>query len=181
MNHIGTKKIETEKLTLRRYTIEDAYDYACVDSESGDVVWEAPFSEEQASELARVVDKYTSDDYYYWAIVEKATDRVIGGMLTVCSDEKMLSCEIAYAINPKYRNKGYASGALKRILEFLLIEVAYNRVQGGHLADNPASGKVMANAGMKYEGTLRQDNRNHEGKLTDSVIYGLLREDFLHE
>ena len=180
MKHMGTIPLETKRLALRQYKISEAYDYACVDSDYGDVIWEAPFSEEQISELQKVIDQYKKDDYYYWTIVEKVTKKIIGGILTVGANEKMLSCEIGYTINPKFRNNGYASEALKRVLEFLLIEVEYNRVQAGHLADNPASGRVMEKAGMKYEGTLRQDNRNHEGKLTDSKIYGILKEDLLH-
>jgi [ribosomal protein S5]-alanine N-acetyltransferase len=180
MKHVGTIPLETERLLLRQYTIAEAYDYACVDSENGEVIWEAPFSKEQIVQLQKVIDQYKKDDYYYWAIIEKSTDKIIGGILTVCANEKMLSCEMGYAINPKFRNIGYASEALKRVLEFLLIEVEYNRVQAGHLADNPASGKVMEKAGMKYEGTLRQDNRNHEGILTDSKVYGILREDLIH-
>lgn len=179
MKHIGTVTLATDRLVLRQYAIGDAYEYACVDSERGEVVWEAPFSEEQTSELQGVIDRYKHEDFYWWAITEKASGKIIGGILTVCADESMLSCEIAYVINAKYRNSGYASEALKRVLAFLLTEVGYNRVQAGHLADNPASGRVMEKAGMKYEGTLRQDNRNHEGKLTDTKIYGLLREDML--
>jgi [ribosomal protein S5]-alanine N-acetyltransferase len=180
MKHAGTVPLETERLMLRRYTVNDAYEYACVDSKNGDVIWEAPFSKEQTSELKKVVDRSENVDFYYWAIVKKATGKIIGGILTVAANEKMLSCEMGYSINPKFRNNGYASEALKRVLEFLLTEVGYNRVQAGHLADNPASGRVMEKAGMKCEGTLRQDNRNHEGNLTDSKIYGILREDLLH-
>lgn len=180
MKHAGTVTLETERLILRQYTINDAYEYACVDSQSGDVIWEAPLSEERTSELKNVIERYKNVDFYYWAIVEKVTSKIIGGILTVGANEKMLSCEMAYAINAKFRGNGNASEALKRVLEFLLIEVEYNRIQAGHLADNPASGKVMEKAGMKYEGTRRQDNRNNEGILTDSKVYGILREDLLH-
>jgi hypothetical protein len=31
MTHKGTKHLETEKLILRRYALNDAYEYACVD------------------------------------------------------------------------------------------------------------------------------------------------------
>ncbi len=177
MNHIGTKTLETQRLILRRYTLDDARAYACVDSPAGNVVWEPPFSQEQTAEVKGVINRYKNPGYYRWAIALKDSGAVVGGILIVKSDEKMLSCEIAYVINPKYRNRGYASEALRRVLVFLLTEVEYNRVQAGHLADNPASGRVMQKAGMKYEGTLRQDNRNREGVLTDSMIYGLLRED----
>lgn len=179
MKHVGTALLETERLVLRKYAIGDAYEFACVDSQSGDVVWETPFSEEQTSRLQKVIDRYKKTDFYWWAIVEKATMKIVGGILTVNANENMQSCEIAYAINAKFRNNGYASEALKQVLTFLLIDVEYNRIQAGHLADNPASGRVMEKAGMKYEGVLRQDNRNSEGILTDSRIYSMLREDLL--
>ncbi len=179
MNHLGTVTLETQRLILRRYAVEDARGYACVDSETGDVLWEPPFSDEKISQVRGVVDRYKSPDYYRWAVTLKDGGAIVGGILTVRSDEKMLACEIAYATNPKHRNRGYASEALRRVLSFLLMDVGYNRVQGGHLADNPASGRVMQKAGMKYEGTLRQDNRNSAGVLMDSKIYGLLREEII--
>jgi len=179
IKHVGTSQLETERLRLRRYTANDAYAYACVDAEHGEVAWEEPFITEQTSDLGQVISQYNQPDFYWWAIVEKASDSIVGGILTINANEHMQSCEIAYVINAKFRNNGYASEALKRVLAFLLIDVAYNRVQAGHLADNPASGRVMEKAGMKYEGTLRQDNRNSKGILTDSCIYGLLREDLL--
>ena len=68
--------------------------------------------------------------------------------------------------------------ALKSILEFLLTEVNYNRVEGGHFSDNPASGRVMEKSGMKYEGTLRQSNINWKtGKFIDSKLYGIIKND----
>jgi ribosomal-protein-alanine N-acetyltransferase len=38
----------------------------------------------------------------------------------------------------------------------LINDVGYDRVEGGHFIDNPASGKVMEKAGMKYEMTKKE-------------------------
>lgn len=103
---------------MRKYTVSDAYEYACVDSENGEVVWGTQFAEQQISELNDIIKKYKNLDFYWWAIAESTNNKVIGGILTVNANEKMLSCEIAYVINAKFRNKGYASEALKRIFDF---------------------------------------------------------------
>ena len=52
---------------------------------------------------------------------------------------------------PAFRNRGYMTEALRRVLAFLLLEVRFNRVQGGCLKDNPASGRVMQGVGMLHE------------------------------
>jgi len=166
MKHLGTKTLETERLLLRKSDINDVDEY---DDDS----------EGQRNYIKQVIKKYDKPNFYYWTIIEKTNNKAVGYICTVGDNEDVLSFEIAYETKEKYRSNGYASEALKRVLEFLLIEVEYNRVQGGHLADNPASGKVMEKAGMKYEGTRRKDIRNSEGVLVNSKLYGILREDLL--
>ena len=166
MKHLGTKTLETERLLLRKSNINDVDEYD--DDPSG-----------QKNYIEQVMKKYDKPDFYYWTFVEKMGNKAVGYICTVNDDEKTLSCEMAYETKAEYRNNGYASEALKRVLEFLLVEVEYNRISAGHLADNPASGRVMRKAGMKHEGTRRQDIRNSEGILTDSELYGILREDLL--
>ena len=166
MKHLGTKTLETERLLLRKSTAADADAYD--DDPKG-----------QKNYIEQVTAKYDKPDFYYWTIAEKTGDKAVGYICTVGGNEEILSCEIAYETKAKYRSNGYASEALKRVLKFLLIEVEYNRISAGHLADNPASGKVMKKAGMKYEGTRRQDIRNSDGILVDSKLYGILREDLL--
>ena len=51
-----------------------------------------------------------------------------------------------------------------------------NRIEAQHELDNPASGRVMAHVGMRYEGTLRQRLRN-KGRYVDVALYAILRED----
>lgn len=176
MNHPGTIPLRTDRLLLRPLEMTDARAYAAVWAEAP-VVWEPPFSDEQTVGLRKRIARLDHPYVYDWGIVLQAVGTLIGEIFTVRHDENTLSCEIAYGIAREHRDHGYASEALARVLPFLLLEAGYNRVQAGHLADNPASGRVMEKAGMKYEGTLRQDNRNRAGVLTDSRIYSMIRGD----
>ena len=54
----------------------------------------------------------------------------------------------------------------------------FNRIEAYHAIANPASGKVMQKAGMKYEGTMRKKYRSHVG-FEDSNLYAILREDII--
>ena len=53
------------------------------------------------------------------------------------------------------------------------------RIEAYHAVNNPASGKVMKNAGMKYEGRMRKKYRSHIG-FEDSDLYAILREDIVN-
>jgi ribosomal-protein-alanine N-acetyltransferase len=164
MTHKGTITLETERLILRIITDNDIPSYSP--------------SEGQKAHLTEMMKEYDKMDFYYWIIVKKASKEAVGLMRTINNNDEMLSCEMAYETRENFRNKGYATEALKRILEFLFIEVGYNRIFAGHLADNPASGRVMEKAGMRFEGIFRQDNRNSEKVLTDSKKYAILAEDY---
>ena len=68
------------------------------------------------------------------------------------------------------------SEALKAVMDFLFDEVGVHRIESRHDPNNPNSGAVMRKCGMKYEGTLRQSDRNNQG-ICDASWYGLLREE----
>ena len=51
-----------------------------------------------------------------------------------------------------------------------------NRIEAQHEVDNPASGRVMAHAGMRREGLLRQRIYN-KGRYVDVELYAILRTD----
>lgn len=177
MKHKGTIKLETRRLILRKLKVDDAEDYAYIWSESSAIEWKPPFSDSATKSLLKRIKSFDKPEGYCWAIVEKNNGKVIGEIFTVNNCNKTRSCEIVYGMAKAYRNKGYMTETLHCSLLFLLQEVGYNRVQGGHLADNPASGRVMGKAGMVYEGTLRQDNVNKNGELTDSIIYSMIKRD----
>ena len=86
--------------------------------------------------------------------------------------------EAAYCLSRQYWGRGIVTEALRAVLNFGLLEVGFNRIEAYHAVNNIGSGKVMQNAGMKYEGRMRKKYRSHMG-FEDSDLYAILKEDLL--
>lgn len=66
------------------------------------------------------------------------------------SDDPLGEVDFAYIVRPAFRNKGYASEALRAMLDYCFAE-GIERVWGGCHLDNAASARVMEKAGMVYD------------------------------
>ena len=180
MKHIGTLDIETKQLLLRKQKIEDAADIFCIYGDSSIVPDPHENTEQTKNELKTWIKFYDKMDSYAWGIELKAIKKIIGVIFTAHNDEQNKSCTISYKISRNHWNNGYATEALYHVIRFLLFDVGYNRVDAGHFIDNPASGRVMEKAGMKYEGTLRQSHFNWKtGAFIDTKVYGIIKEDMI--
>ena len=67
---------------------------------------------------------------------------------------------------------------VKAIISFLFTEVGLNRIEARHDVDNPASGRVMEKAGMKFEGILRQNCLRKDGSFGDLKVFSILKSDW---
>lgn len=180
LNHVGTQNIETERLLLRKFKIEDAkqmFDNWAKDPENVKYLsWKA---HESIADTYRVlnnwIDEYQCDNSYRWCITLKDTNEVIGSIDVIEMKEIRSTCEIGYVVSKKYWNRGIMTEALRAIIKYLFDKVNFNRIQLRHMVDNPASGKVMMKCGMKYEGTLRQYDLKNTGELCDAAIYSILK------
>ena len=80
-----------------------------------------------------------------------------------------------YWYGSKYWNKSYASEVLRRVIEYLLTEQDFYLVEANHRSSNPASGRVMEKAGMKYDGILRERRINSDGTRADTIYYSITK------
>ena len=185
MNHLGTIELATERLTLRRFELEDAenmyYNWANDPEVTRYLTWQPHASVEVTEEIIKEwIAGYENKDYYQWAIELNEIEQPIGSIAAVRVDEKTQSIEIGYCIGKEFWNKGYTSEALTELVRFFIGEVGAGRVCAKHDANNPNSGKVMAAAGMEYEGTLRRAGYNNQG-ICDEVYYAKIRSAALDE
>jgi len=179
MRHCGTKQIETERLILRRFVIDDAQDIFNNWASDTDVTkfltWPAhPAVEVTKAIIADWVERYSKDDFYQWAIVPKELSEPIGSIAAVEIKEEINAAHIGYCIGKKWWHQGYTSEALKAVIDYFFDEVGADRVDARHDTNNPHSGMVMKKCGMQYEGTLRNGDRNNTG-ICDASYYGILR------
>ena len=190
--HRGTVVLETPRLILRPFTLEDAsamYQNWAWDPEvTRYLTWEPhPDEAESARILSEWVPQYDNKAYYNWAITLKETDFAagrevpagapIGGIGAVKVDDSVNSVHIGYCIGRPWWHRGIMSEALGRLMEFFFVEVGVNRVDSRHDPDNPHSGEVMQKCGMAREGYLREADRSTRG-VCDTVYYGLLAADY---
>ena len=181
MEHKGTQQLETERLILRRFTLEDVNamykNWASDDEVTKFMTWPAhPNTEVTGYVLGDWVSHYTDDDFYQWAIVPKDVGEPVGSISAVKVFDAVSAVEIGYCIGRKWWHQGITSEALKALIDFFFDEVGANRVQAVHDPRNPHSGGVMRKCGMKHEGTLRSLDRNNQG-ICDAEYYGILKSD----
>lgn len=180
MKNCGTQRIETDRLILRRYKIEDAdamYKNWASDSEVTKFLTWQPHSSVDVSRsiIEDWLKKYSDEKYYQWAIVLKDNgNEPIGDISVVHMNEDISMVHIGYCLGRAWWRRGIMSEALKAVTNFMFDTVEVNRVESRHDPRNPNSGKVMQKCGMKYEGTLRSADRNNQG-ICDACYYALLR------
>ena len=79
--------------------------------------------------------------------------------------------EIGYFINPIYWNKGYATEALKAMIDYLF-NIGFKRIIAGYFEENIASSRVMAKSGMKpidFTDNILYRNKNHKCRYYEIV------------
>ena len=182
MKKIGIQSIETKHLLLRPFVESDyqvMYDnWASRPDNLLHVTWDAHESPEVTQQsIARWVENYQNMDFYKWAIcLNEKPEQVIGDISVVDRDEAVNACEVGYILSKDYWGQGLMTEALKAVLIYLLQDAGFNRVTAKFVTANPASGRVMAKAGMSYEGTFRQA-AFHKGEVKDFSAYGILKSD----
>lgn len=182
MKHCGTQKLESERLILRRFVIDDAAamyrNWASDDEVTKYLMWPTHTSVDVSrAVLTDWANSYSDEKYYQWAVVLKENgDEPIGSISAVHMNEDISMVHIGYCIGKAWWHKGITSEALKTVMEFFFDEVEVNRIESRHDPGNPNSGKVMEKCGMKYEGTMRSADRNNQG-ICDACYYAMLRSD----
>ena len=180
MEQKGTKTLETQRLILRRFKVEDApamfQNWASDDEVTKYLTWPAHKNVQETENTLKIwCENYNQPDYYQWAIVLKdGTDEPIGSIgVNNRIDDKIRMAHIGYCIGTKWWHQGITSEALQVIVDFLFDEVGVNRVESRHDPRNPYSGAVMRKCGLRYEGTLRQSDWNNQG-ICDAAYYAIL-------
>ena len=153
MNRLGTINLETKRLILRKFKIEDAEDM-----------------------YNNWIENYNSN-CYRWAIILKENNQAIGSIKAAKIDEDIEMANIGYYISRKYWNKGITSEAFERIIKFFFEEVKLNRIESCHNEKNIYSGKVMIKCGLKKEGVLREALKDNSG-IANCLMYSILRTEY---
>ncbi len=183
MKHCGTQRLETERLILRRFVIEDAdamyKNWASDDEVTKYLTWPThPNIDVSKFVMDDWVNSYSDEKNYHWAIVLKENgDEPIGSIGAVHMNEEISMVHIGYCIGRTWWHQGITYEAMKAVMDFFYKEVRVNRIESQYDPRNANSGKVMEKCGMKCEGIMRSSNRNNQG-ICDACYYALLKSEW---
>lgn len=178
LKYKGTQTIKTERLVLRRFTIDDSKDVFekwAGSSENSRFVMRNPHEnvEETKRMLLKYVGSYNKPSFYMWGIVFE--NELIGYICGNEINEEIKSICIGYCITKSCWNKGITTEAAMAVIHYFF-SLGFNRVFSYHNPLNPASGRVMQKCGMKFEGRIRGGSLL-AGKICDCLQYSILRSD----
>ena len=180
MEHKGTTTIETPRLILRRFTVDDAEamyrNWASDEAVTRFLTWPV---HADAGVSRAILEEWVAasgePSYYQWAIELTGLGEVIGAVSVVRQDADTSCAELGWCIGRRWWNRGLMTEAAGAVRDYLFREVGFSRIEAKHDADNPASGRVMCKIGLLYEGTSPKSGVNNRG-VVDLVRYGLTRE-----
>ena len=179
-SHLPT--LTTPRLVLRPVRMSDAqdlYEYSRDPQVAQHVLWDAHRSIHQTRAYIRyLLRQYRNAAPGTFAIALRDSGKVIGTIGFMWVQHENRSAEVGYSLSRAYWNRGYMSEALRAVLDFGFTQLNLNRIEAQHECDNPASGHVMKNAGMRHEGTLRERIYN-KGRYADVELYAIVRRDFV--
>ena len=175
MLNLGTERIETPRLLLRPFVLEDApavyRNWASDPDVTRYLTWPTHTSPEiSAMVVESWVNAYPQNDFYQWAIVPKEFKEPIGSISVVRQEGDTF--EIGYCIGKAWWRKGITSEALAAVRDFLFDRVGVRRIEAGHDVNNPGSGAVMKKCGLRFVGIIPQSGQNNQG-VCDMAQYAL--------
>ena len=174
--------LETERLVLRRVTLEDLEDiyfYGSNDDVSKYVTWDTHRTISDTKEYIEfVLRQYENKRLAPWGIEYKEKGKLIGTIDFVWWKPNHNIAEIGYVISQDYWGKGITTEAAKEIMKFGFERMDLIRIQARCLEENIGSQRVMEKIGMSYEGTMRK-GIFLKGKHQDLKLFSILKEEYL--
>ncbi len=164
--------IESERLIIRDWQESDAQELyvVCLDPELQRSGINSYHSVEECLKTIRLWKEQNEMK----AIISKDSNRLIGliglGDMNRYSQYK----ELEFAIASDYRNMGYATEALRRMLAFGFVELNLLVIAAWVRSFNEKSNRVLEKCVFTYEGRLRKHARDQ----SDTLCYSILKEEW---
>jgi ribosomal-protein-alanine N-acetyltransferase len=151
--------LTTERLTLRPFIADDAFDVERLAGmhEIADTTLNIPHPYPHGGAAEWILTHgpaWNEGSNATFAIVDNTTGRLVGAISLMIKPEHRRA-ELGYWIALKCWNRGYATEASRRLIDFGFEVLDLHRIEARHFLRNPASGRVMKKLGMQPEGVER--------------------------
>ncbi len=163
--------IETTHLILRNWHLNDATALyqICKDEE---LRRSGVGYVESVQEAENAIGFWAKEDRFK-AIIHRENGELIGFVCLGDMNRYKGYVELEYAIAADYRNRGYATEALRRMVDYGFSELDLEVIAAWVRSHNTGSTRVLEKCGFKLEGRLRKHARDR----SDTLCYSILREE----
>lgn len=171
-------QLETERLILREYTMDDFDDlYEILSDEETMKHYPAPFDRDKVKNWIRWNrDNYDTFGFGLWAVVLKENGKMIGDCgITMQTINGKIKPEIGYHINKKYQKRGYATEAAAKCKNYIFENTPFNIIYSYMKYTNVGSYSVALKNGMQLVEEF-EDNVNVITK-----VYAIVRKEWEKE
>ena len=132
------------------------------------------------SVVKEYLDCDRKDKFLQMTLTLKPYEGPIGRLVISNINERNDSLKIAriYIADPDLRNKGYGKEAMKKILEYVFINMHMERVTVTILPQNKIAEYFFDSIGFKDEGVMRSAGKKN-GRYYDLQLKSMIRSDYL--
>lgn len=134
-------------------------------------------TEKLVSEWLTAQDSLPRTSYIY-GIELMDSNQFIGLVALNLRESKFQAAEVWFKLNSSYWDKGYATEALNKILDFGFHELYLHRIEAGCSIENTGSIRVLEKARMTREGTKKKI-LPIRGEWVDAYSYAILNKEFI--
>lgn len=177
-------RIETERLLLRKFQIEDTencYRNWGKDDILGKYLPMYPVKDQ--TDMQKMIKEYIrayENDAYIWLIQNKETKEPIGYISVSIPYKELKIGEIAYLIGSKWWNKGYAFESVRAVILHMFQKENIYMIEAKYNETNTASGNLLRKLGLREDGRLRGRRIDRSsGERNALVVCSILKSEFV--
>lgn len=174
-------ELETKRLIIRPISENDREElfYYRSDKEANKYQGWIP---ESIKDVDVFIDKASQqldvpETWFQLVLVDKIEQRIIGDIGVHFLDKANRQVEIGCTLNKGFQNKGYATEAVERVLDFLFVDLKKHRVITSIDPDNKSSIRLVERIGFRKEAHFIE-SLYLNGKWVDDLVYAILEREW---
>lgn len=168
--------LETERLVLRRITLEDAQSYfelrSNVDAMKHICKPLQKSVEESITMIYKINEMIAFNDGIGWAICFKTDNKMIGSVSFHRIEKEHCRAEIGYMLHPKHWKQGIVSEAVEAIIKYGFDTLKFHSIEAHIDPTNSGSEKVLRKFNFEKEAYFKE-NYFFDGKFLDTAVFSL--------
>lgn len=166
--------LETERLLLRNFQMEDKDDCFVFMSDEQTCLDDGGYHafECQDEDYMQVMEKFLQERHRYM-MVEKKSNRVVGTVNVMLSENREDVVSIGYVVSPMHRRQGYAFEAVQKVIDHYFEHTQVRKFLASCFVYNQASKCMLEKLGFVCDGVVEMGIEHAELGMLDLLSYYL--------